>query len=192
MALSFLKRSQTTFQVSKHLIPLLLLTGFSCLVVLGTYAFIFYPAQVRLDETVKGYALARQVQTQKERARDTQEVLAELWKGLPAQKDFTRLSVSIASLAKAHNVRIPGMGYDIQPFRHDLATKGILSFEVAGPYKAIRQFIFQLESKWPYVFIEKLSVERSKKSQDVAFKIHVSTFLREGTPPDRKGQLHQL
>ena len=191
MPLSFIKRSQTTFQVSKHLIPLLLVTGFSFLVSLGTYAFVFYPAQVKLDDTVKAYTIARQVQAQKETARDTQEVLAELWSGLPAQKDFTRLSVSIASLAKTHKVRIPGMGYDIQPFRHDLATKGVLAFEVAGPYKAIRQFIFELESKWPSVFIEKLSVERSKKSRDVAFKIHVATFLREASTTNNE-QLHQL
>jgi len=191
MPLSFIKRSKTTLQVSRHLIPLTLVTGLSCLVALGTYVFVFFPATVKLEETSLAYTTALKIQQQKEAARATQEVLAEIWKGLPAQKDFTRLSVSIASLAKTHRVRIPGMGYDIKKLRHNLATKGILSFEASGQYKAIRKFIFELESKWPYVFIEKLSVERSKKSQEVGFTIKVATFLRQ-SQDDSPQQLHQL
>ena len=182
MPLSFIRRSKTTFQVSRHLIPLCLVTGLSCLLALGMYVFVFFPAKVSLEEASLAYSTELQVQQQKQMAKHTQVVLADIWQGLPAQKDFTRLSVSISSLAKAHHVRIPGMGYDIKKLGHNLAAKGILSFEASGQYKSIRKFIFDLESKWPYLFIEKLSVERSKKSQEVGFKIKVSTYLR--TPQD--------
>ncbi|MGB0910179.1 MAG: type 4a pilus biogenesis protein PilO [Nitrospirales bacterium] len=179
MPFSFIKRSQTTFQISRHLIPLTLVAGLSCLVALGMYVFVFLPAKNTLRESSNTYSTVLQVQHQKEAAKKTQEALAEIWKELPEQKDFTRLSVSIASLAKTHHVRIPGMGYDLQTPRHHLATKGILSFEASGKYKAIRAFIFELESQWPNVFIEKLSVERSKRSNEVGFKIKVATFLRQ-------------
>ncbi len=179
MPFSFINRSQTTFQVSRHLIPLTLVTGLSCLVALGMYVFVFFPAKNTLNESSNAYSTVLQIQHQKEAAKKTQEVLAEFWNELPEQKDFTRLSVSIASLAKTHHVHIPGMGYDLQTPRHQLATKGILSFEASGKYKAIRTFIFELESQWPNVFIEKLSVERSKRSNEVAFKIKVATFLRQ-------------
>ncbi len=179
MPFAFIKRSQTTFQVSKRLMPLTLVAGLSCLVALGMYVVVYYPAQVQLQERADAYTAVLQVKKHKEAAKETQQVLAKIWNGLPAQKDFTRLSVSIASLAKTHHVSIPGMGYDLQTPRHKLATKGILSFEASGQYKAIRTFIYELESQWPNVFIEKLSVERSKKSNQVGFKIKVATFLRE-------------
>ena len=178
MPFSFLNQSQTTLQVSKHLIPMTIVAGLSCLMALGLYVAIYFPAQVTLQNSSNTYASVLQIKKQKEDAQDTQKTLANIWKELPAQKDFTRLSVSIASLAKTHHVHIPGMGYDLETPRHKLATKGILSFEASGQYKAIRTFIYELESQWPNVFIEKLSVERSKKSNDVGFKIKISTFLR--------------
>ncbi|WP_447971409.1 hypothetical protein [Nitrospira sp. M1] len=179
MPFAFLNRSKTTLQVSRHLFPLTLMAGLSCLVALGMYVFVYFPANTQLENASLSYSTTLQDRQQLEAAQNTQEVLGEIWKGLPVQKDFTRLSVSIASLAKTHHVRIPGMGYDLQELRHQLATKGILSFEASGQYKSIRKFIFELESKWPYVFIEKLSAERAKKSQEVGFKIKVATFLRQ-------------
>lgn len=181
MPFAFIKRSKTTFQVSRNLIPLTLITGLSCLAVLGMYIFVFFPANTQLEEASLAYSATVLTQQQLKAAQDTQETLGEIWKNLPIPKDFTRLSVSIASLAKTHQVRIPGMGYDLQELRHQLATKGILSFEASGEYKSIRTFIYELESKWPYLFIEKLSAERAKKSYEVGFNIKVSTFLRQ--PP---------
>ena len=191
MPFAFIKRSRTTLQVSRHLIPLTLLTGLSCLIALGMYVFVFLPAKSNLEHASLAYTTALQTQEQLKAAQRTQEILTKIWEELPAQKDFTRLSVSIASLAKKHRVRIPGMGYDLQKLRHNLATKGILSFEASGQYKSIRKFIFELESQWPYVFIEKLSAERSKKSQEVGFKIKVATFLRQHQETSNR-QLHQL
>ncbi len=191
MPLAFIRRSKTTFQVSRHLIPLTIVTGLSCLIALGMYAFVFVPAKTTLEHNSAAYSQALQTQQQLKTARNTQEVLAEIWNGLPAEKDFTRLSVSIASLAKTHRVEIPGMGYDLQKLRHDLATKGIISFEASGKYKSIRKFIFELEAKWPYIFIEKLSAERTNKPHEVGFKIKVATFLRHHKERSEQ-ELHQL
>ncbi|GJL61453.1 MAG: hypothetical protein NPIRA04_01070 [Nitrospirales bacterium] len=190
MPFAFLNRSKTTFQVSRHLIPLTLMAGLSCLIALGMYIFVYVPAHTQLEDASVFYSATVHNRQQLEAAQNTQEILGEIWSGLPVQKDFTRLSVSIASLAKTHHVRIPGMGYDLQELRHQLATKGILSFEASGRYKSIRKFIFELESKWPYVFIEKLSVERAKKSHEVGFKIKVATFLRQ--PSGHSTQTRQV
>ena len=94
--------------------------------------------------------------------------------------------MAIVSLAKTHKVRIPGMGYDIQPSRHKNASKGVISFEAAGRYEAIRKFIYELESSWPHLFIEKLTVERTKKPNEVAFQIKAATFLK--TEQDESGR----
>ncbi|MDR4502468.1 MAG: hypothetical protein MRJ96_13540 [Nitrospirales bacterium] len=177
--------------MSRHLIPLSLLTGLSCLIALGMYLFVFFPATSNLEQASLAYTNELQIQAQLKTAQQAQETLKEIWEGLPAQKDFTRLSVSIASLAKTHHVRIPGMGYDLQKLRHDIATKGILTFEASGQYQAIRKFIFELESQWPYVFIEKLSAERSQKSQEVGFQIKVATFLRQHQSASQR-EPHQL
>ena len=77
------------------------------------------------------------------------------------------------------------MGYDFKPLPRSIFAKGTFAFEAQGPYKAIRKFIYELEKRWPYLFIEKLSVERSKKGSGVLFRITVSTFLKE-FPQKRK------
>jgi len=143
------------------------------------YFFVYFPSHAQREEASLAYSATVQIQQQLESAQSTQETLDGIWKSLPIQKDFTRLSVSIASLAKTHHVRVPGMGYDLQELRHQLATKGILSFEASGNYKSIRTFIYELESQWPYLFIEKLSAERAKNLDEVGFNIKVSTFLRQ-------------
>ena len=150
----------------------------ACIVTVAMYGLLFFPAQVRLAEATSTYETAQGTQIQRQAARKTQEALAKIWKQLPARKDFTGLSVSIASLAKKHKVRIPGMGYDIQSLKHDLASKGILSFEASGQYVSIRKFIYEMESQWPHLFIEKLTAERSKKRDEVSFKIKVATYLK--------------
>ncbi|MDH5588188.1 MAG: type II secretion system protein M, partial [Nitrospirota bacterium] len=71
------------------------------------------------------------------------------------------------------------MGYDFKPLPHKLAAKGTFAFEAQGDYEAIRKFIYELEKRWPYLFIEKLSVESAKKRNGVLFRITVSTFLKE-------------
>ena len=184
LPLSFLKRSQTTIQISRYLLPLGLIAAVAFLLSIGTYALMFFPAQVRLSQTTAAYKTAQQAYVKRKTAWETQQTLEKFLTQMPDRKNFTGLSVAIASLAKTHRIRIPGMGYDIQELRHNLGTKGILSFKAAGRYNAIRKFIFELESKWPHLFIEKLSAERAKKSNDVAFTIKVSTFLKdtESTP----------
>ena len=179
MPLAFFKHSQTAIQISRYLLPLGLIAAVAFLLSIGTYALMFFPAQVRLSQTTAAYKAVQQVHEKKKAAWKTQQTLEKVLTQMPDRKNFTGLSVAISSLAKTHRIRIPGMGYDIQELRHNLGTKGILSFKAAGRYKAIRKFIFDLESKWPHLFIEKLSAERAKTSNDVAFTIKVSTFLKD-------------
>jgi hypothetical protein len=177
--LPLFKQSQTTLQISQYLLPLALVTGVACLLLIGTYFAILLPSQSRLTEATLAYERIQHTYKQNTAAWNTQETLNSVWEQMPPRKGFIGLGVAISDLAKSHNIRIPEIGYDIKSFRHKLATKGTMSFKAAGRYKAIRKFIYELESKWPQLFIEKLTAERAKKPNEVAFSITVSTFLKE-------------
>lgn len=174
-----LQQSKTTLLISRYLIPLLIVTALAGLSSVVIFASIFYPAQDRFNHTTALYQSALQTQTKTQTAMQTQSILATTWKALPDYREFTDLSLDIADLAKRNHVRIPGMGYDFKPLSHKLATKGTFAFEAEGSYEAIRKFIYELEKRWPYLYIEKLSVEASKKQKGVIFKLTVSTFLKE-------------
>lgn len=174
-----LRQSKTTLLISKYLIPLFIVTVLAGLSSVGMFAFIFYPAQDRVNLTTALYQAALQTQTKTQAAMQTQAILSNTWNALPDYREFIDLSLDIADLAKRNHVNIPGMGYDFKPLPHKMATKGTFAFEAEGPYEAIRKFIYELEKRWPYLFIEKLSVEASKKQKGVIFKLTVSTFLKE-------------
>ena len=181
-----MRRSKTTLLISKYLSPLFIVTILAGLSSVGMFALIFYPAQDRFQHITALYQASLHTQTTMQTAKQTQTILSTTWKALPDSGEFTDLSLDIAHLAKQNHVHIPGMGYDFKPLAHKLATKGTFAFEAAGPYEAIRKFIFELEQRWPYLFIEKLSVETSKKQQGVIFKLKVSTFLKEFPEPVKK------
>lgn len=181
-----LQQSKTTFLIAKCLVPLSIVTVLAVLSSIGMFAFKFYPAQDRVEYTMNLYQTALETQTIMQTAMQTEAILSTTWKALPDYREFTDLSLDIADLAKSKHVHIPGMGYDFKPLsQKHLATKGTFAFDAEGPYEAIRKFIFELEKRWPYLYIEKLSVETSKRKKGVIFKLTVSTFLKE-FPATRK------
>ena len=183
MAPKFFQESKTTIRLAKYGFPMLVVTGLAVFSSLATFGMTFYPAKARFDHTQALHEAALRTQHQTQTAKHTQEILASTWKALPQDREFTDLSLEIAKLADRNHVKVPGMGYDFKALPDQLGTKGTFSFEAEGDYEAIRKFIYELEKRWPYLFIEKLSVEGSKKKQDgVIFKLTVSTFLK--TAPD--------
>ena len=185
MALKIFQESKTTIRLSKYGFPILVVTGLAVFSSLATFGMTFYPAKARFDHTQALYEAALRTQQQTQTAKHTQEILASTWKALPQYREFTDLSLEIANLADRNHVKVPGMGYDFKALPNQLGTKGTFAFEAEGDYQDIRKFIYELEKRWPYLFIEKLSVEGSKKKQEgVIFKLTVSTFLK--TAPDAR------
>lgn len=179
MTLKTFQESKTTLRLTKYGLPILIVTGLAVFSTLATFGMTFYPAKARFDHTQAQHEAALHTQQQVQTAKHTQEILASTWKALPQYREFTDLSLEIANLADRNHVKVPGMGYDFKALPNQLGTKGTFSFEAEGDYEAIRKFIYELEKRWPYLFIEKLSVEGSKKKQDgVIFKLNVSTFLK--------------
>ena len=179
VSFKFLQQSTSTLRISRHLMPLLIIAVLAALSSVGMFALMFYPAQNRYTQATGIFQDAQQTQATIQIAKQTQEIIATTWKALSDYRTFTDLSLDIADLAKRNHVQIPGMGYDFKPSPHSFFAKGTFAFEAQGSYEAIRKFIYELEKRWPYLFIEKLSVERSKKKNGVIFKITVSTFLKE-------------
>ena len=185
--LPIFQQSPTAQEVSQCLLPLSIATLIAIILSIGIYMLRLAPSQDRLRDTNLTFQRVLNTHNQYKGSWNTQLALQEVWEQMPARKGFTGIGVSISALAKSHNVRIPDMGYDMKKFRHQLATKGTLSFKAAGRYEAIRKFIYELESQWPQLFIEKLTAERAKKGTDVAFSINVSTFLKEKEGKRRGG-----
>jgi len=165
--------------ISQRLMPLIIITVLAVLSSVGMFGLMLYPAQDRLAQVTSKLQAARQTQAQIQAAQHTQGIISTTWKALSDYQEFMDLSLDIADLAKRNHVKIPGMGYDFKPLTNKLAAKGTFAFEAQGDYEAIRKFIYELEKRWPYLFIEKLSVESSKKKNGVLFRITVSTFLKE-------------
>ena len=186
--LKVLQESKTTLKLSKYALPMLVIACLALLSTIVTFGLTFYPAKARFDRTQALYHAALHAQEQTQTAKQTQEILTSTWKALPRYQEFTDLSLEIADLAQRNHVKVPGMGYDFKPLGNQLGTKGTFAFEAEGDYEAIRKFIYELEKRWPFLFIEKLSVEGSKKNQDgVIFKLTVSTFLKESPAfPNKK------
>ena len=176
---SMFQQSKTTLLISRHLMPLFVIAVLAGLSAIGMFGLMFYPAQDRMAQAAVDYQSAQLIQKQIQVAQRTQGIIATTWKALPNYREFMDLSLDIADLAKRNHVMIPGMGYDFKPLSHKLAAKGTFAFEAQGDYEAIRKFIYELEKRWPYLFIEKLSVESSKKKNGVLFRLTVSTFLTE-------------
>ncbi len=177
--LQIFQQSKTTLLLSRYLMPLLGLAGLATAAAIAMYALVLYPAQTQFEQASVNFRDAQQINKQTQVAKQTQVIINTTWKGLSNYREFTDLSLEIADLAKHNHVSIPGMGYDFKPLSNKLAAKGTFGFEAQGKYASIRKFIYELEKRWPYLFIEKLSVERSKKNRGVIFRMTVSTFLKE-------------
>ena len=156
-------QSKTSLLISQHLMPLLIVAILAVLSSIGMFGLMFYPAQDRFTQVALDFQTAQETQAQTQAARHTQKIIATTWNGLSGYREFTDLSIDIADLAKRNHVIIPGMGYNFKPLQNKLAAKGTFAFEAQGDYEAIRKFIYELEKRWPYLFIEKLSVESAKK-----------------------------
>jgi len=173
------QQSKTTLLISQHLMPLFVIAVLAGLSAIGMFGLMFYPAQDRMAQAAVHYQSAQLIQKQIQVAEHTQGIISTTWNALPNYREFMDLSLDIADLAQRNHVRIPGMGYDFKPLSHQLTAKGTFAFEAQGNYEAIRKFIYELEKRWPYLFIEKLSVESSKKTNGVLFRLTISTFLTE-------------
>ncbi len=190
MELSSTSLSPTANKTLHYLKPLVGFTCISLLVCLAMYFGLLVPAEDRQAEILTTLNQLRQQQVTRVTAKSTQARLAKIWKKLPAPEEFSDLGVTITRLAKSNKVHIPGMQYhqDKQDNKKTgLAQKGTISFEAFGAYEAIRKFIFELETSGTYLIIEKLSAERSKKTEDVAFKIRIGTYFKPESALSVKG-----
>lgn len=178
MIQSFPALSPTARQALQFLQPLGIVTAGGLFLCLVMYLGTLHPAADERRQVIANFAQLRQEQIAHQIARKTQEELASFWKQLPDQKDFTQLGVTITGLAKKNHVSVPGMHYHVDPGKPNQSAKGSISFEASGDYKAIRRFIYELETTGPSLFIEKFAAERSKKDTQVAFKIQVGTYFK--------------
>ena len=136
------------------------------------------PAQERLVKAQKTLDELHQQRLSGQKAKSTQQTLKQFWQDLPIQQEFTHLGVRLNTLARQNKVTIPGMDYRVESLKKEAIPKGSITFQALGSYEAIRRFIYQLEKTGPYLIIEKLTAERTKERDRVAFTLQIGTFFQ--------------
>ena len=170
--------STTATQSLRFLRPIMVLAITAWLGCMAIYFGLVRPAQESLVESKETLSALHQQHRSGETARTTQQALSRFWKNLPTQQEFTHLGVRLNTLAKQNKVTIPGMDYLVESSKKEALPKGSITFQAFGPYDAIRRFIYQLEKTGPYLIIEKLTAERTKERDKVAFTLQIGTFFR--------------
>lgn len=153
------------------------------LMCLAIYFGLVRPTQERVVETQTALTALRQQHRFGQIAKTTQQALSRFWQELPTQQEFTHLGVRLSTLAKQHKVMIPGMEYRVEAPKNKAMPKGSMTFQAFGSYAAIRRFIYHLEKTGPYLIIEKLTAERTKERDRVAFTVQIGTFFRSPSVP---------
>jgi len=169
---------------------LLPLCAIAVMVLAGLLAIVsvrWAPAYDRLAAAKIAQDHARQSWAQWQHLRKTEAVLQEVWRVLPARKEFSTLILAVSDLARDHHIPIPGMDYRIQPMEDGLALRASMAFKATGDYAAIRRFIYQLETTSQHVVIEGLEVHGASgmaraQGGPVTFTITLAGFLK----PDPK------
>ncbi|MBX3349024.1 MAG: type 4a pilus biogenesis protein PilO [Nitrospira sp.] len=173
----------------RRLVPLTILTGLSLLGTLLSYGYGLRPAEDHLQMAEQAYQSAKQAQAtlqqthaQQVRARTAQRQLDSERQALPTREEFTSLALALSELAKREQVKIPGMGYDIQKQDGTEPVKATITFRATGEYAAIYRLVHRLETAERYLVIERLDVarehQRAMVTTGVVVNIKVATYLR--------------
>jgi len=140
------------------------------------------PAQDRFAQAEAAWMAARQRVAQRLDAKQARKDLTVILNALPGQRDFAQLPLAISEVARRDRVSIPDLSYALEKPQAGGFTKALLRGSVSGRYEDLRRFIHHLETADGFLFIEDLNVSRhsTKKGEDVAFQITLSTYIREG------------
>lgn len=173
----------------RRLLPLAILSSLAVIGTVLSYGYGLGPAQDHLQVAEQAYHAAKQVQSdlqqthaQQVRARTAQRQLETERLALPTQEEFTSLALALSELAKREQVKIPGMGYDIQKKEGTQPVKATMTFRATGDYAAIYRLVHRLETAERYLVIERLDVAREHQRETAAtgvvVNIKVATYLR--------------
>jgi hypothetical protein len=140
------------------------------------------PAQDRFTQAEAAWMAARQRVAQRLEAKQARKNLTMILNALPGQRDFAQLPLVMSQVAKRDRVDMPNLSYTQDKPQAGGFTKAVLRGSVSGRYEDLRSFIHHLETAEGFLFIEDLNVTRhvSKRGEEVAFQITLSTYIREG------------
>ncbi|MCC6964960.1 MAG: type 4a pilus biogenesis protein PilO [Nitrospira sp.] len=193
MAVALIPRQmqRVTRSMLLPLAPLALVAGGSVGLAEWVYWSMTVPARTSLATAEIAYQLTKQEKTQIEdtikvqvQARSVQAELAQIWRTLPTQDEFSSLALAVSELGRAEGVTIPGMNYALKPEKERaVASEATLTFQAIGTYAGIYRFIHQLEHHSTYMVIDKLQVRQvvhpHETSQPmISFSVTLTTFLR--------------
>ena len=122
---------------------------------------------------------ARQEFTHHKESLKARKDLAQVWSGLPVERDFSPLALGITEEAKRDRVTT-ALSYKAEPTPVANTSKGVLQGRMTGRYEDLRRFLYDVETTEELVYIEDLELVRSdaQQSQTLTFDIKIATYLR--------------
>lgn len=126
------------------------------------------------------WSQARQEFTHHKEAQKSRKDLAQVWSGLPVERDFAPLALGITEEAKRDRVILPELSYKIEPTPVANTSRGVLQGTMTGRYEDLRRFLYDVETAEELVYIEDLELVHSGAHQDqtLTFNIKIATYLR--------------
>jgi Tfp pilus assembly protein PilO len=123
---------------------------------------------------------ARQEFAHHKEAQKARKDLAQVWSGLPVERDFAPLALGITEEAKRDRVILPELSYKTEPTPVANTSKGVLQGTMTGRYEDLRRFLYDVETAEELVYIEDLELVRPDAQQDqtLTFNIKIATYLR--------------
>lgn len=123
---------------------------------------------------------ARQEFAHHKEAQKARKDLAQVWSGLPVERDFAPLALGITEEAKRNRVILPELSYKTEPTPVANTSKGVLQGTMTGRYEDLRRFLYDVETAEELVYIEDLELVRPDAQQDqtLTFNIKIATYLR--------------
>ncbi len=170
--------------------------GFFCLLLLISFSFYFFIARGMrnsylsfLDEL----KLQRESFSQTQMDRDDQKILWLKWNEALKDMDDLRdkyfykegtvvqsLLQDLDAIFKKGRVQTSRKKYDYAEFKDENIKKVVASFEIAGPYVVLRQFIDAVESFPKFLLIEKIDfVDIDSQTGELKLKLSLAGYYEK-------------
>lgn len=112
--------------------------------------------------------------------KTVQEDLIRFWDGLPDETSLPRMVSFISESAGAHRLAIPAISYQPDQVEIPGMVKVVISFNVKGQYRQIRELIHRLERSRYFLVIENMVLASSaKEGEMIQLQLRIAAYLRK-------------
>ncbi|TAK05784.1 MAG: hypothetical protein EPO39_10535 [Candidatus Manganitrophaceae bacterium] len=160
---------------SRHLLLFALLAG----ILLFVHAGLLVPLQKEIAAKETAWQSERPKIGQLTLLKTTQEDLVLFRERLPEETALPELVSFVSESAAAHHLSIPAISYQPEKIDAPGLMKVLISFNVKGNYREIRNLIYRLEQSRYFLVIENLVLASSvKEGEAIQLQLRIAAYFR--------------